>query len=62
MEKRILVEKPDVFICKKCGNRFQKAKFVQVPDEDGIAFTRPSCPECGNIDLEISSWMMKQQE
>ncbi|MFW9914907.1 MAG: hypothetical protein ACFFGZ_04785 [Candidatus Thorarchaeota archaeon] len=55
-----MVEKPDVFICKECGHRFQKGKFVSIV-EDGISFTRPSCPECGNIDLEISSWKMAHQ-
>lgn len=60
-----MVEKPDVFICqnKDCENRFQKAKFLTVEDEDepGIYITKPSCPKCGTTDLISSAWLLEKE-
>ena len=59
-----MVEKPDVYICqnKDCKNRFQKAKFVTVEDEDGIYITKPSCPNCGTTDIISSAWLIENEE
>ncbi|MFW9993820.1 MAG: hypothetical protein ACFFD4_17380 [Candidatus Odinarchaeota archaeon] len=47
-------EKPDVYICRKCENRFQRAETVSV-EEDGIVISKPSCPKCKSTDLVVSS-------
>jgi len=64
MEMFQMVEKPDVYICqnKECNNRFQKAKFVTVQDEDGIYITKPSCPKCDSTDLVSSAWLLRVEE
>ncbi len=54
-------EKPDVFICNKCKERFQKAEYVDV-EEDGLLFTRPSCPKCGSTELVVSSWFVEEKK
>ena len=56
-----MVEKPDVYICNKCQHRFQKAKFIDVQDEDGIYISKPACPECKSTDLVLSSWLLKEE-
>ncbi len=50
-----MVEKPDVYICNDCDNRFQAPKFVTEKDEEGFYVTVPSCPKCGSVDLALSS-------
>ncbi len=59
-----MVEKPDVYICqtKDCGNRFQRAKFVTVQDEDEIYITKPACPKCGTTDLVSSAWLLRDEK
>ncbi len=49
-----MVEKPDVYICMDCGNRFQTPEYINV-EEDGLVFTRPSCPKCKSTTLKLSS-------
>ena len=56
-----MVEKPDVYVCQKCQERFQKAVFVNI-EEDGIVFTKPSCPKCGSIELSLSSLSVVESE
>lgn len=57
----MMVEKPDVYICNNCGHRFQKAKFVNIQDEDGIYISKAGCPECDSTDLVLSSWLLKEK-
>ncbi len=54
-----MVDKPDVFVCQNCGERFQKAKYVTV-EEDGVYVDKPTCPKCGSEDLVVSSWSLQE--
>ena len=58
-----MVEKPDVYICQnqECGNRFQKAKFVTM-EEDEVYITKPSCPKCGTTDLISSALLIREEK
>lgn len=64
MEIWLMVEKPDVYICqnKECGNRFQRAKFVTIQDEDGIYITKPACPKCETTNLVSSAWLLRSED
>ena len=56
-----MVEKPDVYICNKCQHKFQKAKFIDIQDEDGIYISKAACPKCDSTDLVLSSWLLKDK-
>jgi predicted Zn-ribbon and HTH transcriptional regulator len=52
------VWRPDVYICNKCGNRFDTAEYIQ-KEEDGLVFQRTVCPKCKSEDIRVSSWSEK---
>jgi len=52
------VWRPDVYICNECGERFDKAEYVQ-KEEDGIVFQRTVCPKCKSEHIRLSSWSEK---
>ncbi|MHA1168101.1 MAG: hypothetical protein ACTSRU_09790 [Candidatus Hodarchaeales archaeon] len=54
-------EKPDVYICQKCQNRFQKADIVSI-EEDGLLITKPACPKCKSTELVASSIFISANE
>jgi DNA-directed RNA polymerase subunit RPC12/RpoP len=59
--KSVAMERPDSYVCLKCGEKFQEAKYEQIEDDEGLFKLHPTCPKCGSTEIALKYWLEKQK-
>jgi len=56
------MDRPDEYVCLKCGHKFQEAEYKQFEDDDGLFKLHPTCPKCGSAEITLKQWVKEKKQ